>query len=85
MHIAIVVQHESIAEYLIELGADVNSIDANGGSVLHSAVIGYRNQNGYFIEKLLSCGADIHKVNNHGVSPYSLAHSIANTDVRKYF
>ena len=37
------------------------------------------------INILLNKGADAHLKNNYGVSAYSLAHSIANSDVKKFF
>lgn len=40
---------------------------------------------GEIIKLLLEYGADKDRVNNHGVSPYALAQTIANYDVRQFF
>jgi hypothetical protein len=37
------------------------------------------------ISLLREAGADPHRPNAHGVTPASLAHTIANYDVRKFF
>lgn len=37
------------------------------------------------IELLLSAGANPYLENKYGVSPYSLAHDIANFDVKQFF
>jgi len=85
LHIAVFMKLENITNYLIDLGADLNSTDTNGNSILWTAVMWYRDQNGNFIEKLIEKGADIHKENNNGISAFSLAHSISNSDVKKFF
>ncbi|WP_163308733.1 ankyrin repeat domain-containing protein [Dysgonomonas sp. 521] len=85
LHLAVFMKLKDITDYLIGLGADVNSTDANGNTVLFTAVMSYRGDDGYFIEKLIQSGADIHKTNAHGISPVELAESIANYDARKYF
>lgn len=40
---------------------------------------------GYFIELLLSHGADTLRENNSGISAAELADTIANYDAKKYF
>ena len=42
-------------------------------------------QDGFFIEQLLKNGANPDIKNNYGVSPKSLARTIANYDVRRFF
>jgi len=41
LHLAVAMNLESIADYLIDLWVDVNSTDANGNSVLSAAVFEY--------------------------------------------
>ena len=84
LHIAVFMKLKEIVDYLIELGADVNSTDANGNSILMTAITWYRDKNGYFIEKMINSGANIYQENNHGISAYSLANNI-NSDVLKFF
>ena len=52
---------------------------------ISTAVMWYREQDGFFIELLINRGADVYLENNHGISAISLARSIANNDVAKYF
>ncbi|SHG43318.1 ankyrin repeat domain-containing protein [Pedobacter caeni] len=85
LHLALVMKLRDVATYLIALGADVNSTDGYGNSILSTAVMGYRNEDDCFVQKLIDCGADIHHKNNYGVSPIQLAYSIANSDVKKFF
>ena len=51
---------------------------------LWEAVMRYRGD-GFFIEQLLKNGANPDIKNNYGVSPKSLARTIANYDVRRFF
>jgi len=85
LHLSVFLKQKEIAEYLIDSGADVNSTDANGNSIVSTAVMWYREQDGFFIELLINSGADVHMENNHGISAVSLARSIGNNDVAKYF
>ncbi|WJS95695.1 ankyrin repeat domain-containing protein [Flavobacterium johnsoniae] len=85
LHLAVFMKLENIVNYLIELGADVNSTDANGNSIIWTAVMFYRDQNGFFIEKLIKSGANINLENNNGISAFCLANSISNSDVKKFF
>ena len=84
LHIAVCLKQKEIVEYLIKSGANINAVDANGNSIVWTAVMEYRGD-GYFIETLIHHGADIGKKNNHGISAIKLAKTIANYDVRKYF
>jgi len=84
LHISVFLKQKEITEYLISAGADINSKDANGNTILFTAVMWYE-EDGFFIELLLNRGADVHLENHHGVSAISLARSIANYDVAKYF
>ena len=56
-----------IIEELLRKGAKVNSEGSwTGGTALHEAVM-YRNYEA--IETLLAAGADIHKLDRHGLTP----------------
>jgi ankyrin repeat protein len=85
LHLAVFMKLKNIVNYLLELGADVNSTDANGNSILWTAVMWYRDQNGYFIEKLINSRADTNLKNSNGISAFSLAQSFSNSDVIKFF
>jgi len=85
LHLAVFLKQKEITTYLTDLGADINSIDANGNTIISTAVMWYREQDGFFIELLIKRGADVYLKNNHGISAISLAQSIANNDVAKYF
>lgn len=85
LHISVFAKEKDISKYLIEMGADVNSTDKNGNSILFTAVMWYREQDGYFIELLLKHGADIYLENQSGISAIGLADSIASNDVAKFF
>jgi ankyrin repeat protein len=69
-------------------GADVNTIDINGNSIISDAVMNYykdKENYEYYIIKLLEKGADPKIKNNYGINAIELANSIANYDVKKYF
>lgn len=85
LQLAVFMKLKDITDYLIKLGADVNSTDANGNSVLWTAVMFYRDNDGYFIEKLIKSGADIHQKNDHGKSPIQMAYAVDNNDAKKFF
>ena len=71
-------------ELLVSHGATVDIVDSHGNTPLGRAVFNYRGD-GDAVNMLLRLGADRHRENNHGVSASSLAHTIANYDVRKFF
>ena len=85
LHLSVFLKQKEISEFLINSGADINSTDANGKTILSTAVTWYREQDGFFIELLINRGADVHLENNYGVSAISLARSVSNYDVAKYF
>ena len=58
------------AKQLIENGADVNSADQHGNSVLHIAA---QNGRGGIIDELILNGADVNKGNNHKNTALHLA------------
>lgn len=69
---------------LLEAGAAVDARDANGNTPLFRAVFESRGD-GNLIRLLRQHGADPTLLNNHGMSPVSLARSIANFDVQQFF
>ena len=84
LHMSVFSKQKEITEYLINSGADINSTDANGNTIISTAVMRYEDD-GFFIELLINHGADVHLENNYEVSAISFARSIANYDVAKYF
>ena len=88
LSISVVLNLRDVFDFLINKGANINSVDANGNSILNAAVFNYSKDTdnyGYYIEELLKYGADPFLRNKYDVSAYSLAESIANTDVKKFF
>ena len=85
LHFAVLCNARNIFDILLKKGADVNIKDANGNTALSDAVFTYRGDDGYFIETLIASGADVDLINNYGVSPKSLAETIANYDTKKFF
>lgn len=88
LHLAIVMNQIKVVDYLLEKGADVNAQDANGNSILSTAVFNYSKDKAnysHYILELLKKGADVNLKNNYGVSPKSLANTIANSGVHKFF
>jgi uncharacterized protein len=69
---------------LLTAGAAVDARDAHGNTPLSTAVFNSRGS-GEVIKLLRSHGADPYVRNLHGVSPLSLARTIANFDVRQFF
>jgi uncharacterized protein len=72
------------AAILLNAGGSVDARDAHGNTPLFTAVFNSRGH-GEVIELLRAHGADPYAKNNHGVSPLSLARTIANFDVRQFF
>ena len=89
LHLAVMEQQYEAFSYLIEKGADVNAQNTHGNSVLSVAVFNYKkNPSLYYnkmIEILLKHNANPHLTNQYNVSAHSLAHSIGNSDVKKFF
>jgi ankyrin repeat protein len=69
---------------LLKAGASVSARDAHGNTPLSTAVFNSRGF-GEVIKLLRAHGADPYAKNNHGVSPLSLARTIASFDVRQFF
>jgi ankyrin repeat protein len=72
-----------IAKLLLEHGTNTNTQDVDGNTPLFRAVFSSRGEGG-LIKLLIRYGADKHFENNHGVSPFKLANTIANYDVLKF-
>lgn len=84
LHFAAQEWSEAAARVLLDNGALVDPADNNGNTPLARAVFAYRGR-GELIRLLLQAGANPDTSNNHGVSPRSLAKTIANYDVAQFF
>lgn len=84
LYLSVQYQLKEIFVILLEHGADLDLQNVNGNTPLWEAVVQYKGD-GFFIEHLLKKGANSEMVNNYGVSPKSLAKTIANNDVRRFF
>jgi ankyrin repeat protein len=85
LHLAVLKKSKDVFDILLNKGADVNKKDGDGKVPLSEAVFVYRGDDGYFIETLISNGANVDVINNYGVSPKGLAETIANYDTKKFF
>ncbi len=72
------------ARFLLDSGATVDTQDNYGNTPLFRAVFNSRG-NGELIELLRHRGADAKSKNKSGVSPVSLARSIGNYDIARFF
>lgn len=84
LHFAAQNNSSELVEILLENQAEVDAEDVNGNTPLSDAVFNSRGE-GSVIQLLLLHGGDQHKKNKHGVSPLTLAESIANYNVMRYF
>jgi uncharacterized protein len=84
LHAAAQSNHVEVAKALLNAGATVDLQDSHGNTPLSRAVFESRGD-GRLIEVLRQAGADPLRTNNYGVSPLSLARSIANFDVGQFF
>ena len=84
LYLSVQYQLKGIFELLLNHNADIDMQNANGNTPLWEAVMQYKGD-GFFIEHLLKNGANPDIENNNGVSPKSLARTIANYDVRRFF
>ena len=80
LHFAAQRQDASLIGRLLAAGASVDAPDGYGNTPLFRAVFCYRGDPSA-IAALKAAGADQTRANTHGVSPRSLADSIANYDV----
>lgn len=80
LHFAVREYRLEVTELLLKNGANVDAQDVEGNTPLWRAVFDSKGRDGV-IKLLLSAGASKGLRNKHGVSPESLAKSIANYDV----
>lgn len=72
-----------IAKFLLNSGIKIETKDSYGNTALFRAVANFRRDPA-MIHLLLENGADKFNKNDYGVSPYSLAETIANYPVLQY-
>jgi ankyrin repeat protein len=84
LHFAAQNNDAETARFLLDSGAAVDPRDRYGNTPLFTAVFNSRGR-GELIELLRQRGADVGAENTSGVSPVSLARSIANYDVARFF
>ncbi|MBS7272738.1 ankyrin repeat domain-containing protein [Fibrobacter sp.] len=72
-----------MVDFLLENAIDVNRQNGVGNTALFYAIFKSKDKIG-LIEKLLTKGADMNIANGAGVSPLSLANSMANENVRNF-
>ena len=84
LHFAVQRCDTDVTVLLLGAGADPDLRDGNGNTALFRAVFAYRNA-ADCISPLLAAGANPDAVNDHGVSPRTLARSIANYDSARFF
>lgn len=85
LEFAVLAKSKEAFDVLLANETDVNVADEDGNVALFYAIMGYRGDDGYFIETLISKGAQIDIVNNYGISPKKLSETIANYDSQKFF
>ena len=76
-------ERSQMVDFLLENEVDVNKRNDVGNTALFYAVFKSKDKIG-LIEKLLAKGADMNIVNKAGVSPLSLANSMANEHVKDF-
>lgn len=84
LHFAVQERQYEIVKKIIENGGKIDPIDKYGKTPLSLAVYNYKGD-GKIIELLLKNNADPNKKNKFGVSSRSLAETISDTDVIKFF
>lgn len=84
LHFAAQAVSPRATEALLAAGAQTELKDSSGNTALSTAVFASRG-NGSVIELLRRAGADPHAANSSGVTPLSLARTIANFNVRQFF
>lgn len=85
LHTAIIKKSKEPFDVLLKKGAGIDIKDGDGNVPLSDAVFAYRGDDSYFIETLISKGANADIQNNYGISPRELAKTIANYDTKKFF
>ena len=84
LHFAAQAVSPGVTEALLAGGAQTELKDSFGNTSLSTAVFESRG-NGSVIQLLRRAGADPHAANSSGVTPISLARTIANYNVRQFF
>lgn len=84
LHFAAQDYKPEMANVLIESEADIEAVDIYGNTPLSKAVF-HSRERGEIIKLLLKNGANKEHKNNYGVSPLSLAYTIANYNIRQFF
>ena len=84
LHFAAQASCSECTSALLQAGASTALQDSFGNTALSRAVFESKG-NGSVIQLLRQAGADPHVKNKHGVSPVSLARTIANYDVAQFF
>jgi uncharacterized protein len=84
LHFACQSGSESVVRTLLNADASVDPVDSYGNTPLWKAVFNSRG-NGELIALLRAAGADPRRKNASGISPLSLARTIANYDIRQFF
>ena len=84
LHFAAQNNDAETARFLLDSGAAVDPQDSYGNTPLLRAVFNSRG-NGELIVLLRQRGADAESKNKSGVSPVSLARSIGNYDIARFF
>jgi ankyrin repeat protein len=84
MHYAAQQHSVESADILLQYGAMIDCVDDYGNTPLWRAVFSYRGD-GDIIEFLLKSEADFNYLNQSNISPFKLANTIANYDVKRFF
>jgi len=84
LHFAAQSNAPELSKTLLEAGSKVDLRNSFGNTAFFRTVFSYKGS-GSVIALLRASGADPLSTNSHGVSPLSLARSIANYDLAQYF
>jgi ankyrin repeat protein len=84
LHFAAQKSSAAVVRLLLQANAAIDVRDSDGNTPLFRAVFSSQGK-GDVIGLLRGAGADPFLQNNHGVSPFSLAHLIGNYDVAQFF
>lgn len=84
LHFAAQARSEAVTAFLLAHGATVDLEDGHGNTPLFRATFASQGDGGV-IRALRMAGADPGKKNKSGVSPLSLARTIANYDIAQFY
>lgn len=84
LHFAAQARSFRVTEVLLTAGAEVEAQDRDGNTPLSTAVFNSLGD-GSVIVLLRSAGASAYKANHHGITPLTLARTIANYDLARFF